>query len=682
MWSDNETAVDLLNVQHIVAAVLSVVRDPRLSPVTAGVFGDWGSGKSSVIKMVKAELDADPDTICVYFNGWRFEGYEDAKVALATTILEALQAEIEDERGKLRRVADKVAAPLKRLLGRVDRLRLVKALGGAGINAGVAAGGAAIVAATTGAVVTLPMLATAALASAIVQAGKVDGEAVMGLLKEQEKAEQEGHREVRQTVRDFRDDFEKLIAQLPLKRLVVVVDDLDRCLPPNVIDTFEAIRLFLSAPNTAFVITADEGVMRYAVSQRFPAYDEAAPDGSGRRKVDVGGRYLEKFVQVPVHIPPLSPGDLHGYLNMLFAEKHAADPEAFPEFCRAVREATAYDEVAFRTDDAERLLGTPPSEELKVDLVLAEQIAPVLAVSAEGNPRQTKRFLNALLLRMEMAKSRKVKLERAVAAKLLLLEYFQPAVFTSLARSAAAQGGVATELAILEAQVRPAPAPPGEDDGSNQKGPRAAAKRGSGKVSEAVMLPAYTVGLTDAPKARAWLAAEPQIGSTDLRPYIYFAAERFLVPVGDDQRLSPTGREVLWELLVESEAFHRRGAERLPTLQATEVSVIITALAQAARRSEDLGEKTSPLYALFGVAEKRGDAAAEVLRAVVNLPAESLPSSTPVRVSEIAQDEGARATAEQVLERWAQQTVNKGLQRSASGRLQALRSTLVPARAP
>ncbi len=68
---------------------------------------------------------------------------------------------------------------------------------------------------------------------------------------------------------------------------MVVVDDLDRCLPPNVIDTFEAIRLFLSVRNTAFVIAADEGVMRHAVSTRFPAYDDAAPEG-GRRKVYAG----------------------------------------------------------------------------------------------------------------------------------------------------------------------------------------------------------------------------------------------------------------------------------------------------------------------------------------------------------------------------------------------------------
>ena len=50
MWADNEAVVDLLNVQHLVGAVIRVVTDDRLDPVTVGVYGDRGSGKSSVIQ--------------------------------------------------------------------------------------------------------------------------------------------------------------------------------------------------------------------------------------------------------------------------------------------------------------------------------------------------------------------------------------------------------------------------------------------------------------------------------------------------------------------------------------------------------------------------------------------------------------------------------------------------------
>src|SRR5215216_6038602 len=100
MWSDNEAEIDLLNVEHLVGAVLRVVKDERLDPVTVGVFGDWGSGKSSVIQLVLKRVADDPEVLCVYFNGWRFEGYEDAKSALAATILEEIERQAKSESGK------------------------------------------------------------------------------------------------------------------------------------------------------------------------------------------------------------------------------------------------------------------------------------------------------------------------------------------------------------------------------------------------------------------------------------------------------------------------------------------------------------------------------------------------------------------------------------------------------
>jgi len=90
MWSDNEADADLLGFQHLVAGVLSIVHNDALLPATIGVFGDWGSGKSSLLKMAAEELKKDEANLVLTFNGWLFEGYGDAKTALMGNILDAL----------------------------------------------------------------------------------------------------------------------------------------------------------------------------------------------------------------------------------------------------------------------------------------------------------------------------------------------------------------------------------------------------------------------------------------------------------------------------------------------------------------------------------------------------------------------------------------------------------------
>lgn len=661
MWSDNEAVIDLLNVQHLVGAVRRVIRDERLDPVTVGVYGDWGSGKSSVIRLLREQIAGEPDLLCVYFNGWRFEGYEDAKSALATTILEEIRREAEKpDGGKLERVKTSVTNAITGFGKRIDKLRLGRRVLGAGVNAGVAGAGLALAAGAVGAPMTAATLGAAVLASLIGDAKKLDGEAVAEILVKEKEAEAAAQRDVHESIRDFHDEFAKLVATLEITRLVVVVDDLDRCLPSNVIETLEAIRLFLAAPKTAFVIAADEALIREAVAQRFPELAGAADGEDGtRQRAAVGARYLEKLIQVPVRVPPLSRSDLHGYLNLLFADQRLADAVAFKELCTRVHEAASYDAISFHAANAEHLIGTPVTEELKSDFVIAEQIAPVLALCAEGNPRQTKRFLNALVLRIDMAADRRVVLDRAIAAKLLLLEYFLPDLFRTLALAAAGNDGLSTELAALESEVR------------RERGEAAAP--GGDEPAPTGTFTALAGAMNATDRFRTWLRTEPFLGETDLRPYIYFASERYALPIGLAQRLSPEGAAVLRDFMRDSETVHAAAADRAIALPASEISAIIAELSVKARQGRDLDERHSPLAALAKIGARRPAVGPDVIAAFLAVPFEMLPAGAALHIFALGRDqESLRDVAVEALLALSKQKTNGALKTASARRLEML----------
>ncbi|MGZ8631342.1 MAG: KAP family P-loop NTPase fold protein [Actinomycetota bacterium] len=90
----------------------------------------------------------------------------------------------------------------------------------------------------------------------------------------------------------FRDEFGSLLETLPdLHRVVVLVDDLDRCLPEAVTATLEAIKLFLSVPRMVFVLAADQDMVRDAI---------AVSINSANRGDRFAARYLDKIIQLPV----------------------------------------------------------------------------------------------------------------------------------------------------------------------------------------------------------------------------------------------------------------------------------------------------------------------------------------------------------------------------------------------
>lgn len=120
--TDNETKVDLLNNEAIATTIIELLRDRPDQPVTVGVHGDWGAGKSSVLEMIEAGFEGEAKVLCLKFNGWRFQGFEDAKIALIEEIVTSLV----EKRPALTKAGEEVKAVFRR----IDWLKVAKKAGG------------------------------------------------------------------------------------------------------------------------------------------------------------------------------------------------------------------------------------------------------------------------------------------------------------------------------------------------------------------------------------------------------------------------------------------------------------------------------------------------------------------------------------------------------------------------
>jgi hypothetical protein len=505
---DNETKVDLLNNEAIAQTIVELLRKRPEHPVTVGVHGDWGAGKSSVLEMIEAALDSDKHVLCLKFNGWRFQGFEDAKIALIEGIVTGL---IEK-----RPALTKAALAAKDIYHRIDWLKVAKKAGGLAFTAytGIPAGGVEAL------IVSLQNFVSDPSNISPDKLGSVLSDA-KGLLKPKSET-----RNVPEEINAFRKAFDDLLKEAGIQQLIVLIDDLDRCLPDTAIETLEAVRLFVFTSRTAFVVAADEAMIEYAVRKHFPDL----PDTTGQQTY--ARNYLEKLIQVPFRIPALGETETLIYVTLLLigAEVGENDP-GFAKLIVAARERLKrpWKSGAIDAPMVKAALGEKAGAAQNA-LMLSEQIGQILASGTKGNPRQIKRFLNTLLLRKASANARgfgdDVKLP--VLAKLMLAERFLSRLFDQIATVAASSSdGTCVDLAVLEAAV----AEPKEqavsamlESDEGKSGPRAkgAAKLGVVKPAESVIVAEWL----SSELVKSWARISPAIGKEDLRPYLFVTKDR------------------------------------------------------------------------------------------------------------------------------------------------------------
>lgn len=501
MWHDNETSVDYLNFDLVATACADLIRDAGGEPISIGVSGGWGTGKSSLVRMIETQLRATEGSnkhfVVVTFNPWLYQGFEDARSALLQIVGDAVLTQASSN--------PTMAAKAKALLHRVNVLRLIQ-LGGE-----VAA--TLITGVPIGLVGTAMDKALSAFRKNSVEeaadAAKGAPEAAKGLLKPAEPVS------LPQEIHGFRSSLEQLLEELGIT-LVIFVDDLDRCLPKTAISTLEAIRLLLFIKGSAFVVAADDAFIRGSVKVHFA--------GTGMED-DVATNYFDKLIQVPLRVPRLGPNETKAYTALLFLE------HAFKK-----RQVTAEAFEAARKRVAERLRESWKGE--GVDLVfleslvadgnpellglmgLAERLAPLLsqASSVQSNPRLIKRFLNTVFLRKALASPQGIDLSVNVLAKWHLLERCNEVVANAVADGVSANSG-GRVTALHDAEV--------------------AATQADAK------LPAM---FGEQPFVQEWLLLPPQLGEMDLRPLLHLSRDTVIRDFGADE-LNQAGKALRDALL-------------------------------------------------------------------------------------------------------------------------------------
>lgn len=566
MWADTESELDYLNFGEVSQLAVDILTADGMLPVSIGVFGNWGAGKSSLLKLIEQKLEQDEkDWLVIKFDAWLYQGYDDARAALLEVIATALA---EAAQGN-----ETLAVKTKKLLARVDGFRAMGLLAeGAAFFAGVPTGG--LIARSVG---------TLGSATDGIQdqeeyetlgrtAQEIKGQA-SGLLKAEKK------KTPPQQIDAFRKEYGVILHELG-KPLVVVIDNLDRCLPTNAIHTLEAIRLFLFLTNTAFIIAADEEMIRSSVADYFKG-------ASDRHQID----YLDKLIQVPIRVPKAGVREIRSYLFMLYAVEHRLPAVKLNALREGLEKALqqSWKEEPISRQSALQLTGESESGALASAFARADRIAPVLANSPiiHGNPRIVKRLLNVIKMRSQIARRRSMPLDEAIITKLVIFERCVGVHATAdFYRLVDAAQGVPVVLKKLE-----------EGDGE---------------------LPA------DAPKTwidnpttksfiSDWAKLEPRLSGIDLRAAIYLSRET--MPIGTYVvGLSPTSRSVL-DALVDTKNISSPTVEKLlDTLPLEEQVPVMEGVISHLRRVTDWSRNPKGFAGAVLLARHSSDAAKILIR--------------------------------------------------------------------
>jgi len=262
------------------ADIAREVTDESEGAFTIGIFGSWGSGKTTLMRLIEKKFKElnDPQYKYIWFNAWKYDGKEAIWNALIQTILLEMK---EDEKN----VAD------------IDTWRQTYDMVESNMN------------------LYVHYLATQLPGSL--------AKKYLGVELSPDKLKELNNlytvdRKHYKIVNRFEDDFKQLVKNYVTEagKLIVFIDDLDRCLPENAITVLEAIKLYLDNANCVFFIGVDKTIIEQGVRKRYLA------------SLKITGKdYIEKMIQLDFYVPDKPEAELRKLLRGRIARQWVNDDE-------------------------------------------------------------------------------------------------------------------------------------------------------------------------------------------------------------------------------------------------------------------------------------------------------------------------------------------------------------------
>jgi hypothetical protein len=288
---------DQLNHEAI-AAQLDEIAATVPTPSNIALYGPWGSGKSGIGNLLKTHVRVRPG-----FKFARFDAFKYVETPLLRSFLSAIATElgIKDDAFHKDLYTAKTSTELGLPASKWLKIVVIFVAVVLSLTALLIATVAVISAFMPGDFET----SFKDLAKAVVAAGVVPAALLAGLITMANKSLQVDRSSGKpESDEQFEELFRALVQKSKARRLVIFVDELDRCSADEVVVTLDAIRTFLGVHGCVFVIAADQRVLEEALNKKArqeTPYDEVNPYYS------TGSAYLDKVFQYQVALPALRP---------------------------------------------------------------------------------------------------------------------------------------------------------------------------------------------------------------------------------------------------------------------------------------------------------------------------------------------------------------------------------------